>query len=96
VGLGLNIFKTTIRENEFLSDLNSFPIKNTIKKIPMCLGPSHHIIQYEPGESRSGMFGGNSNWRGPIWMPLNYNITNVYILFGTLICMNFQQDQVIK
>jgi hypothetical protein len=29
-------------------------------------------VDYEPGESRSGLFGGNSNWRGPIWMPLNY------------------------
>jgi len=30
------------------------------------------MIAYEPGESQSGLFGGNSNWRGPIWMPLNY------------------------
>ncbi len=29
-------------------------------------------VDYEPGESTTGMFGGNSNWRGPIWMPLNY------------------------
>lgn len=29
-------------------------------------------ISYEPGESLSGLFGGNSNWRGPVWMPLNY------------------------
>ncbi len=29
-------------------------------------------VAYEPGESQSGLFGGNSNWRGPIWMPLNY------------------------
>jgi len=31
-----------------------------------------HRIDYEPGESRTGMFGGNSNWRGPVWMPINY------------------------
>jgi len=36
------------------------------------LDGSEHCIGYEPGESRSGMFGGNSNWRGPIWMPVNY------------------------
>jgi hypothetical protein len=30
------------------------------------------VVDYEPGESRSGMFGGNSNWRGPVWFPLNY------------------------
>ena len=29
-------------------------------------------VDYEPGESTSGLFGGNSNWRGPIWFPLNY------------------------
>lgn len=29
-------------------------------------------VSYQPGESNSGLFGGNSNWRGPIWMPLNY------------------------
>jgi hypothetical protein len=30
------------------------------------------MIEYVPGESNSGMFGGNSNWRGPIWLPVNY------------------------
>ncbi len=30
------------------------------------------VVGYEPGESRSGMFGGNSNWRGPVWFPVNY------------------------
>jgi hypothetical protein len=34
------------------------------------LGEAH--IEYVPGESNSGLFGGNSNWRGPIWMPTNY------------------------
>ena len=29
-------------------------------------------MSYEPGESDSGLFGGNSNWRGPIWFPVNY------------------------
>ncbi len=31
-----------------------------------------HRVDYEPGESTSGLFGGNSNWRGPVWFPLNY------------------------
>ena len=30
------------------------------------------MVSYEPAESRTGLFGGNSNWRGPIWFPLNY------------------------
>lgn len=36
------------------------------------LGNTH--IEYLPGESNSGLFGGNSNWRGPIWMPTNYSL----------------------
>jgi len=31
-----------------------------------------HVVQYVPGESRTGLFGGNSNWRGPVWFPVNY------------------------
>jgi hypothetical protein len=31
-----------------------------------------HEVRYEPAESRSGLFGGNSNWRGPVWFPINY------------------------
>jgi hypothetical protein len=31
-----------------------------------------HSVAYEPAESRSGLFGGNSNWRGPVWFPINY------------------------
>lgn len=36
------------------------------------IGGQWFTIDYEPGESRSLMFGGNSNWRGPIWLPVNY------------------------
>src|SRR6202008_1136114 len=37
---------------------------------------NHSSIGYEPAESTTGMFGGNSNWRGPIWMPVNYLVVN--------------------
>lgn len=60
-------------ENEFLSDFGIRSLSKYHKDHPFVFNDSHQI-QYEPGESRSNMFGGNSNWRGPIWMPLNYMI----------------------
>ncbi|HSC28707.1 MAG TPA: hypothetical protein VLD67_15630, partial [Vicinamibacterales bacterium] len=37
-------------------------------------GGQVHRVDYSPGESTTGMFGGNSNWRGPVWFPVNYLI----------------------
>lgn len=39
-------------------------------------------LRYEPAESRSGMFGGNSNWRGPIWFPVNTMLTDALRIYG--------------
>ena len=39
-------------------------------------------IDYEPGESTTGLFGGNSNWRGPVWFPLNYLFINALYRYG--------------
>jgi hypothetical protein len=36
------------------------------------IGGEAKVVNYEPAESRTGMFGGNSNWRGPVWLPINY------------------------
>ena len=38
-------------------------------------------VDYEPGESTSGLFGGNSNWRGPIWMPINYLLVETLLVY---------------
>jgi len=40
-----------------------------------------HTVRYEPGESRSGVFGGNSNWRGPVWFPVNYLLIESLLRF---------------
>jgi Glycogen debranching enzyme len=42
-------------------------------------------IDYEPGESRSGLFGGNSNWRGPIWFPVNVLLADALRRYGTFL-----------
>ena len=36
------------------------------------LDGEEHRVDYEPAESATGLFGGNSNWRGPVWFPLNF------------------------
>ena len=49
-------------------------------------GGTRHEVRYLPAESNTGMFGGNSNWRGPIWMPVNALIIrallNLYQFYG--------------
>jgi hypothetical protein len=50
------------------------------------VGHEEYRVQYLPGESNTGMFGGNSNWRGPVWMPVNALIIrallNLYQYYG--------------
>jgi hypothetical protein len=41
-----------------------------------------HTIQYDPGDSTSDIFGGNSNWRGPVWMPINFLIIQSIRRYG--------------
>ena len=62
-------------ENEFLSDYGIRSLSKYHEEHPYVFQHNgHHQISYESGESQSNMFGGNSNWRGPIWLPLNYMI----------------------
>ena len=46
-------------------------------------------IDYEPAESTTGMFGGNSNWRGPIWMPVNYLVVSALARYGRFLGDSF-------
>ena len=45
------------------------------------LGDARYVVQYQPAESQTGMFGGNSNWRGPVWFPINLLIVRALIQF---------------
>jgi hypothetical protein len=59
---------------EFLSPYGIRALSKYHAEHPYILGVNgnEYRVDYEPGESQSGLFGGNSNWRGPIWFPLNF------------------------
>jgi len=68
------VLRLMLDEAEFLSPHGVRGISRFHKDHPysLRLGGTEHRVDYEPAESTSGLFGGNSNWRGPVWFPVNY------------------------
>ena len=68
------VLKVMLDENEFLSPHGIRALSRYHKDSPYILHVNgiEHRVDYEPGESTSGIFGGNSNWRGPVWFPVNF------------------------
>jgi hypothetical protein len=67
------VLKVMLDENEFLSPYGIRSVSRAHAEHPyqVRVGNDVYTVPYLPAESDSGMFGGNSNWRGPIWMPVN-------------------------
>ncbi len=72
----LKLLGYMLDENEFLSPFGIRSLSKYHAENPFVfrVGEQEYRVAYLPGESDSAMFGGNSNWRGPIWFPLNYLI----------------------
>ncbi len=70
------ILQRMLDETEFLSDYGIRAISKYHELHPyeFFADGKRFSVEYSPGESNSGLFGGNSNWRGPIWMPTNFLI----------------------
>ena len=68
------ILAKLLDEAEFFGDYGIRALSRFHKDNPYTfyVDGNENKVSYEPAESRSGLFGGNSNWRGPIWMPVNY------------------------
>jgi Glycosyl hydrolase family 63 C-terminal domain len=68
------VLRLMLDEAEFLSPHGIRAVSRYHAEHPFVftLAASEHRVDYEPAESSSGLFGGNSNWRGPIWFPMNY------------------------
>jgi hypothetical protein len=75
-------------ENEFLGPHGIRSLSRFHLDHPFLLGVGNqeYEVQYLPAESNTGMFGGNSNWRGPVWMPVNVliirGLINLYAFYG--------------
>ncbi|HET8978546.1 MAG TPA: hypothetical protein VFN87_10325 [Solirubrobacteraceae bacterium] len=65
--------------DEFLSEHGLRALSRSHRDHPLtvAIGGAQSTLDYEPGESTTGLFGGNSNWRGPVWFPVNYLLGGV-------------------
>ena len=82
------ILTKMLDENEFLSPYGIRSLSKFHEKHPYVfyVNGQEHRVDYLPAESNIGMFGGNSNWRGPVWMPVNIllirSLLNFYLYYG--------------
>jgi hypothetical protein len=82
------IYRYVFDENEFLSPYGARALSKFHEKHPFMLNVDgqEHSVDYEPAESTTDLFGGNSNWRGPVWFPLNFllieSLQRVHYYYG--------------
>ncbi|MGH9779104.1 MAG: MGH1-like glycoside hydrolase domain-containing protein, partial [Candidatus Acidiferrales bacterium] len=84
----LSVLRYMLDESEFLSPHGIRAISRYHLEHPYVFNVNghEHRVDYEPAESSTGLFGGNSNWRGPVWFPVNYllleSVQKFHYFFG--------------
>jgi len=89
-----SVLRYMLDESEFLSPYGIRALSRVHRDSPFMLeanGMSHRV-DYEPAESSSGLFGGNSNWRGPIWFPVNFLLIESLQKFHHFLGEEFQAE----
>ncbi|MEQ9619605.1 MAG: glucosidase [Deltaproteobacteria bacterium] len=88
------ILRGMLDENEFLSPYGIRALSKYYKDNPYVFRADghEHVVNYEPAESSSGLFGGNSNWRGPVWFPVNFLILESLQKFHHYLGDNFKVE----
>jgi hypothetical protein len=88
-----HILQRLLNEHEFLSPHGIRSISRLHaerRDLGVLPGVGQAMIEYVPGESNSGLFGGNSNWRGPVWMPVNFCLVQAIEKFHRFLGDNYK------
>jgi hypothetical protein len=88
------ILQVMLDEKEFLSPHGIRSVSRIHRERPfeLSVNGATHGVTYEPAESSSGLFGGNSNWRGPIWFPINFLLIESLQKFHHYLGKDFRVD----
>jgi hypothetical protein len=88
------VLRVMLDEDEFLSPFGIRSLSRVHRDTPYTLaaGDTQHRVTYDPAESSTGVFGGNSNWRGPIWFPVNYLLIESLQKFHHYLGPDFQVE----
>jgi len=80
----VRVLRYLLDESEFLSPFGVRSVSKAHERTPyrFHVGSDEFRVAYDPGEGTTGMFGGNSNWRGPIWFPVNYLLIEALERYG--------------
>jgi hypothetical protein len=88
------ILSRVLDPSEFLSDhgIRALSRFHLDRPLEVNMGGAVAELKYEPGESTSGLFGGNSNWRGPVWMPVNYLLVEALRVYHRYLAADFKVE----